>query len=450
MASPLLEKAENNLQRVVNGQSKIDDEVLCNATDYLTYSNEVLTNEDEILASLVPLIIQVLQISNEDLTSTLGFLKALLMNKEFEQITKFLSLEMLEQGLFSPISSLQEAVVHIIGDAKPADIVANTPLVKDLVLLLQKPNASVVHKVHTALSSLAKSGELVRRRLFQDQDVYSNLLEMKESNDALIESKVMDLIQDVMLAPGAHIPLELVKFKKIETEDFMQTANRIHFYKTLLENPHPHDLVTNLADQIKEMAELYQKRQQDPMIMLVVPQMESFWATMSSTEESTFKLIDDSYGICKDANYTFISTLDPLYLAKNHPNIVRSVPFNSQGTKALQRLLLYKPSFDIVQPTETKILSLGYLEQMVLTAALTSTSFGYKFILEQAPGIINSLLEPPGELRDDQVLIFRKEAIGKLIDRLDDGPIRSRLKAEFDPSYNNPDLPVQVATQSAQ
>lgn len=430
----LIATANEHLQKVISGAEHVDAQLLNPIAARLNLdSGSLLANQESTITMLLPTVIQALQSpqEDEDYEPVINLLRAILSKQSFQEVIKYVPIEVFLEGLNSNVSALQHVCIEQVRNAKPADLVANTPLVDTLLKLGLSDTAesSISYEALETLVELGTTGALVRRRLLTGESLRC-LQEVRRGSDAKLQSRMCDLVQGIYPHDQERLlPAEFICYgaEKIDRyDDLLFSLQLIGFYKNLFSADHLPELVELTRDQVKAIINLYNQRDTNSDVRaFFLNHILEFLGTLSRKEPQYFKQLDAEYNITED--YTqqmylnedspvlFMSLLSPEYLAQRRPESIRNLPYKARTVKALKSLLLSQAAYNISVPTSDKLLSLPYLELMVILTSIASTSWGTEDLLENWPSVMDSLISNE-DVKDKDVVSYRREVFELLLD----------------------------------
>jgi hypothetical protein len=430
----LIATANEHLQKVISGAEHVDAQLLNPIAARLNLdTGSLLANQESTISGLLPTVIQTLQTpqEDEDYEPVINLLRAILSKQPFQDVIKYVPIEVFLEGLNSNISSLQHVCIEQARNAKPADLVANTPLVDALLKLGLSDTAesNISYEALETLVELGTTGTLVRRRLLTGESLRS-LQEVRNGNDAKLQSRMCDLVQGIYphdeerLLPKEFVCYEPAKIDQYD--DLLFSLQLIGFYKNLFNSEHLPELVETTRDQVKAIINLYSQRDTNSDVRaFFLNHILEFLGTLSRKEPQYFKQLDNEYNITEDytqATYLnedspilFMSLLNPEYLVQKRPESIRNLPYKARTVRALKSLLKNQAAYNISVPTSDKLLSLPYLELMVILTSIASTPWGTNDLLENWPSVMDSLISNE-DVRDKDVISYRREVFELLLD----------------------------------
>lgn len=424
----VISQAKRHLDEIVQGIVSLDLVVINRATSKLNLDTSIELHSVATVQALLPQLIYILQNptvlkTNDDqdgYTPIINLLQALLLQKSFEETLQFIPQDALLQGLTSGNEPLQKACILQISKAEPSDLVASTPLIEAIASVFADSSSSSAIAC-TAIDGIVKlsQGKLVCRRLFSGECL--KVLNSCKTNDknGIKQSRLMSLIEQILPKDDDRdIPYELIQCPPSSIEDadsdVLMVMNRIQFYKRLLANPHPNDLIANINSQINSIVKLFQQRYSNITVSsFLSSEIYDFLGVLSRADAETFKSLDNKYSIVaptsQDDVISILSNINGDYLSQKVPQIIESLPYTVQTVAALKNLLLNENCYKLSNPTSDKLISLPALEQMVLLVSISSTTWGVNDLVHNWPSVINKLLIEKNEVRDKDVLFFKRQ-----------------------------------------
>lgn len=435
--SEVIEAANKHLEKVIEGLEHIDPELLKPVTARLNLdSGALLANQEFTVQTLLPTTVKALQaaLPDEDYEPVISLLQAVLSKQSFHDILNYVPIEIFLEGLNSSgLPSLQRVCIEQIRRSDPADLVASTPLVDALLKLALSSNGNdsseISYEALNALTDLGKPGPLVRRRLLSGESL--RLLQtVRHGSDAKFQSRMCDLVQgiypfdDDRMIPGEFLAYEPERIENYD--DLLFALQLVGFYKHLYKHKHHSSLLEITDQQVRAIIGLYNQRDtNDDIRSFFLNHILEFLGVLSDTETDYFRQLDEQYNITQtysqhsylheDFPIIFMALLNSQYLVEKQPESIRNLPYKARSVRALRNILRNRDAYFISAPTSDKLLTLPYLELMVILGAITSTPWGTADLLENWPSVMDNLISNH-EVRDKDVISYRREVFERLLD----------------------------------
>lgn len=147
-----------------------------------------------------------------------------------------------------------------------------------------------------------------------------------------------------------------------------------------------------------------------------------FRAVSYLDDESVFKSLDENYlklSIDNCHYKEFLSFINPSYLAKYHKNLVKYLSVvKPSNLTAIRNLIADENCFNLIKEdiTTHSMLSMPYMEQMVLLEKLSQYPYSVNFMIHCLPMIMSNLIENPnGEVIETETVELRRTTVENLL-----------------------------------
>lgn len=423
---------------VLRSNTDLDVQLITTMTDQLRLDKSFFVDDNNqpshaVIIALLPPSIAILKSStesSEDLEPIIELIEAVLSPLSFEEVLTFISIDDLVSGLDSGISPLQIICIKQIAKAQPPDLVANTPLVDKLLEIFADPKTRSTQAVHDALIKLASKGQLILKRMFSASSS-SVLHQMHDSDNAVLQARLMALLESILVL-NWDVPVSLIQFPVLifspesPSWDVLQTITVIQFYRTIIEHVHPRDLVKDVRDQIFAIAALFAKRNSfSDVRSFLLTEIFLLFREISRQEYELFKELDEQYqivssvlmGTDSDDRISLLSYINPRYLLESSPvHAIDYVQFKASEIPILLNLFSYEPTFNRIDPDQSRLLSLAYPNLLQLLIGLAQTPFGLKKLLSEWPQVMHAVISR-NNIRVPEIFNLRRELLEILIDK---------------------------------
>jgi hypothetical protein len=425
---PVVQRVETHLNGVLAGTEKFDGSILDKANAKLSLDASVARNP-LLVPKLLPPLIQLLRTPMDiDYDPVISLMERVLAYKSYDEVLGYVSQDDLVEGVLEGPPSLKKASIGQILKANPADQLAKTDIVPALVTVLSRKDtdSSTAVAVLHALSDLSKRGDLIRVELFSGE-CFEILNKIRLKGGAIQQGRLMSLVTAILpFDTPRTMPVELYQFSRLDISrdgDVLLVLNKIQFYRELVENSHPDDLVRSIKEPIEGIVDLWKRRHIDTEVSaFLLSEINLFFGVMSRQERADFRNLDATHSITKDfgeslndrMTISLIAVLDPEYMAEYCAGAIKTLPFKASTVKALCNLVLGVESYKLVEPTSSKILAMPYLERTLLLSLLTTTPWGTHDLLQSWPQVMDSILHVEN-LTEPEVISYRRTILENLV-----------------------------------
>ncbi|KAF5092810.1 hypothetical protein D0Z00_004400 [Geotrichum galactomycetum] len=424
----IIPSTKAHLQAVLKG-SPLDPEVLNKVTDQLKLDKSLFVkdnvSDNTVIIELLPLAIGILKTPVAgDVTLITELIHALLAYTSFEDVIRFISTDQLLAGLDSGVPALQNVCVAQIAKAKPADLVANTPLVDKLLELFADKDNHAVQSVQDTLVHLASNGELVVRRIFGSPQ----LSNMKNSDNAVLQSRLMALLESVLkleyLVDSNLLVFDAKVFDPSSASwDVLQTVAVVQFYRTIIENPHVPTLVKTINGPLEAITKMFSQRDKfEDVKLFLLTEIYLLFRELSYKNYDLFKTLDGKFNIVnssltdREERVSALTFINPRYIFEFKNSTIEDVRLMSAELPILRNLVTYEPSFTQLGLNQQNILNIVYGDMLILLLVVIRTPFGLKKLLHEWPQVMNAIINKEN-VREPEIFNLRREALELLYNK---------------------------------
>lgn len=425
---PVVQRVESHLQAVLAGSEALNGSILEKANAKLSLDASVARNP-QLVPHLLPVLIQVLRTPLDiEYDQIIALLERVLAYKSYEEVLGFVSQQDLIEGIRDGPPSLKKASIGQVLKASQADNLARTGIVPALMHVLshRDTDSATAATVLHALADLSKRGDLIRQELFSGECLHL-LEDMRRQGTAIQQGRFMSLLTSILPFDNPRtMPENLYGFPSkdlTQDRDVLLVLNKIQFYRELVENAHPDDLVPSIKEPIEGIVALWQRRHTDTDVSaFLLSEINLFFGAMSRRERAYFRNLDTTYGITNSfadslgdrMTLSLIAVLDPDYMAEFAADAIRALPFKASTVRALCNLVLGSRSYKLVEPTSAKVISMPYLERTLFLSVLTTTPWGVHDLLQNWPQVVDSILHIEN-LTEPEVISYRRTILENLV-----------------------------------
>ncbi|KAK5780761.1 hypothetical protein RI543_001883 [Arxiozyma heterogenica] len=405
-------------------------------------------------------------IENLDYDTLSEFLNILINLTSFEDILKIFNIGDLQMALKSGTVPLIQSACLIISNSYPKGIFASTIIFDILLDLYFNEDISI---------SIINEIDKIWVRLLSDQLIRDNIL---KNNYKLLEviKKNLKPTPTVRLLNLLNILLENMHSQnefnsnififsndtilKILHDDILLFLHIIKYYSEwftyIRNNQNYYWLLEYLKPIIFLMGSIFDQRDQYPDLIYFakIPVFKFFqevsYLPSSSIESDMqiFKDLDEKYlhvSIENEFINDYLSFINPDYLYRFYRSIIDNyVVLTATQLPIFRNLILSKSTFELIQNKldAESILSLPYLEQMVLLEKMTKYEYSINYLIYQLPKVMTNLIDNnDNHIKEPETVQLRSEIIDALI-KLSPEVLNvwyKPLKAEYVKVCNNVD-----------
>lgn len=324
----------------------------------------------------------------------------------FEEVLNTFNMSLLIEGLQSEKPELKILVTHVLQRADPADLVANTSVILDLVDILKDPSSpvSVVNAVDKCLVQLATRGKLVRRRIIS-AEVIKSFRYMKQNSQ--VAPRLFDVILDLLpLVPTIPNDLYLVSESDfVQDNDILLDSYLISFYGNLLQRAVTDYRLSFIIDKLDEQILYISKVYIAPEFKKELKSdynIESvrFLALLSQVNPEKFSQVDSTLHILdyatstlpKEASKYFLSKINPRFL-QQRKQFIDSFTLGADNFTIFCNMASDPDLLKESKVTSAQIINLDVSDFLEVMSALASTKFGIQKLVADWSSLINKVLE---------------------------------------------------------
>lgn len=424
----IISSTELHLQAAIEG-APLNEELLNKVIDQLKLDRSLFVKDNApdntVIILLLPLAIKVLKTPIAgDVTLITNLIQALLAYTSFEEVLHIISIDQLIAGLDSGVPPLQNVCVDQIAKAKPADLVANTPLVDKMLEIFANKDNHAVQKVQDTLVHLASNGELVVRRIFGS----AQLDYMKNSGNAILESRLMALLESV-LKLEYNVDSKLLVFgdevfdPSIASWDVLQTVAIVQFYRTIIENPHSPSLVKIIINPLVAITRMFLLRDKfEDVKLFLLTETYLLFRELSYKEYDLFKKLDDEFNVVdsslseNEERISVLTFINPRYIFEFKNFVIANARLKSAELPILRNLVTYEPTFTQLGLNQQKILNLLYGDMLILLIVIIKTPFGFSKLLHEWPQVMTAIVNKDN-VREPEIFNLRREVLELLYNK---------------------------------
>ncbi|QHS71829.1 Hsm3p [Saccharomyces paradoxus] len=356
---------------------------------------------------------------------------------DFDDVLEVYSAEDLVKALKSEIDPLRVAACKVIENSQPKGLFATSNIIDTLLDILfdeKVANDKLITAIEKALERLS-TDELIRRRLFDNNLPY--LMSVKGRMETVSFVRLVDFLAiEFPFISGAEFKDILFGFTKEEVlksvEDILVFIELVNYYTKFLfeiRNQDKYWALKHVNKTLPIFAQLFEDTENYPDIRAFsINCLLRLFAEVSRIEEdeySLFKAMDkDFLKIGSEAKLVteWLELINPHYLIKYHKDVVESY-FHVSGYSMglLRNLAADEECFNVIRNKFNAeiILKLPYLEQMQVVETLTRFVYTSKFLLNEMPKVMGSLIGDgsAGAIVDLETLHYRNSALRNLLDK---------------------------------
>ncbi|CAD6600763.1 HN1_G0016770.mRNA.1.CDS.1 [Saccharomyces cerevisiae] len=356
---------------------------------------------------------------------------------DFDDVLEVYSAEDLVKALRSEIDPLKVAACRVIENSQPKGLFATSNIIDILLDILfdeKVENDKLITAIEKALERLS-TDELIRRRLFDNNLPY--LVSVKGRMETVSFVRLIDFLTiEFQFISGPEFKDIIFCFTKEEilksVEDILVFIELVNYYtKFLLEirNQDKYWALRHVKKILPVFAQLFEDTKNYPDVRAFSTNcLLQLFAEVSRIEEdeySLFKTMDkDSLKIGSEAKLIteWLELINPQYLVKYHKDVVENY-FHVSGYSIgmLRNLSADEECFNAIRNKFSAeiVLKLPYLEQMQVVETLTRYEYTSKFLLNEMPKVMGSLIGDgsAGAIIDLETVHYRNSALRNLLDK---------------------------------
>ncbi|CAI1934582.1 hypothetical protein SEUBUCD646_0D04770 [Saccharomyces eubayanus] len=329
---------------------------------------------------------------------------------DFDEVLEIYSAEDLIKALESEIDLLSVAACKIIENSQPKGLFATTNIIDILLDILfngKLGNDNLTGSIEKVFERLS-SDELIRRRLFDNNLPF--LIDVKNKMETVSFVRLIDFLTiEFPFINGPEFKEAVFCFTKEEVlksvEDIFAFIELVNYYTKLMLDIRGQDkywALKHVEQTLPIFAKLFEDTENYPDVRAFSKnRLLQLFAEISRIDEDEFaffKTIDKDYlkiGSETKLINEWLQLINPQYLIKNHKDlVVNRFRISGYSMEVLRNLVTDKECFDLIKDKFNSeiILKLPYLEQMQLVEALTRFAYTSKFLINELPKVMSSLI----------------------------------------------------------
>lgn len=429
--------AELNEALECNGQPIRVNKELERCLVNLNSLNSLSENPSKLLANIKRILIESHSNSGLDFDLMLELLTALISKCPFEDVLSVFSIDDLIMSLQSDMLPLVNAACKVISRSYPKGLFANSQVFDILLNLYFDVNTdiSVVNCIESALSELS-SDELVRRRILVNN--LPVLMAVRKGVEPIQMARLLQLLSiqceyiDRSEFDEKLFTLQTAEIVKILDLDIVMFIHVLVYYTGLLRianiievDAQSHEWMLKYAlATIPTFGKVYAERETYPDVKYFARSyLFKFFRTISYLEDdSYFRSLDENFiKISEENEYLkdFLSFVHPGYLFKYHSSLLKQYTNVIPSKLGVIRNIVSDPQcFQLIkgQITADSILSMPYIEQMVLLQKLSQFSYAVQYLVHSLPKVMSNLIQKEGgDITESETVALRTETITNLL-----------------------------------
>ncbi|GME83659.1 unnamed protein product [Ambrosiozyma monospora] len=383
-------------------------------TDSTLYDQANPNKRDALAGSFFPKILQVIRSDYSTLeakNSSISLLNAILLHFDFDQIITFFDVDQLIEAMTKGNEELKLLAIGVVLRAKPADLIANTPILLTLFQLLREPETTLrlVTNIANCVVTLASDGELVRRRILSNEIV----TQMKKMRDDLkVDTRLFDLVVELLpVIPDLPEELYLVsKNEFIKSDDILHDSVIVSFYSKLIDSISlmrdesiQEKLLQKLDEQVNYITKVYLDdtfKTELKLLFNIEPVI--FLSKLSQLFHKKFEQLNTRLNIVDHAiakyqvdesSWFLLSNVNPDFL-KSKKEFIQNLPLNEKYISIYANLISNKELFTEKLALDPKqALKLTVDSFLELMAPLTLKDYGVAKLVDSWPELLTRLLD---------------------------------------------------------
>lgn len=379
-------------------------------------------------------------IENLDYDTLLEFLKILINLTSFENILETFNINDLQMALKSDTVPLVQCACLIISNSYPKGIFAST-IIFDILLDLyfsEDTSIIIINEIDKIWAKLL-SDQLIRDNILKNN--YQFLDVIKKNLKSIPMVRLLNLLN--ILLENIHSQNEfnsdLFLFRndtilKILNDDILLFLHIVKYYSEWFayigNNQNQYWLLEYLKPVIYLMGSIFEQRDQyhDLMVFAKISLFKFFqevsYLSCSSVESDMqiFKELDEKYlhvSVENEFIDDYLSFINPEYLYVSYRSIIENyVVLTATQLPIFRNLITCKNTFELIKNelNSESILSLPYLEQMVLLQKMTQYDYSINYLIYQLPKVMTNLIDNnDNHIKEPETVQLRNEIIDSLV-----------------------------------
>lgn len=379
-------------------------------------------------------------IENLDYDTLLEFLKILINLTSFENILETFNINDLQMALKSDTVPLVQCACLIISNSYPKGIFAST-IIFDILLDLyfsEDTSIIIINEIDKIWAKLL-SDQLIRDNILKNN--YQFLDVIKKNLKSIPMVRLLNLLN--ILLENIHSQNEfnsdLFLFHndtilKILNDDILLFLHIVKYYSEWFayigNNQNQYWLLEYLKPVIYLMGSIFEQRDQyhDLMVFAKISLFKFFqevsYLSCSSVESDMqiFKELDEKYlhvSVENEFIDDYLSFINPEYLYVSYRSIIENyVVLTATQLPIFRNLITCKNTFELIKNelNSESILSLPYLEQMVLLQKMTQYDYSINYLIYQLPKVMTNLIDNnDNHIKEPETVKLRNEIIDSLV-----------------------------------
>lgn len=373
---------------------------------------------------------------NIDYVELLELLNHLLPLIKFEDILQNYSINDLQRALKSNMIPLQQSACKIIANSYPKGLFT-TSILFDILLDIYfgvKTDILVINDIEKIWYNLC-SDELVQKTLVINN--FPLLKMIKDMGNPISLTRLLKLLeilfelsaslQQVFSTDLFTFPLD--QLSNFASTDIVLFIHIVKYLTTLTDiadsNSSRRWITSFLKDMILNIGELY-KRCEDIIDIKVFAIRYIFVLFQKisylDSEEDLFHIIDTQYlniTLGNEFLIDYLSFINPEYLFHYHKKILEEVVnLKASNLPVIRNLISNEKTFHLIkeQLNGNNILTLPYMEQMVLLQKMSQYKHSMNYLLHNLPKIMSNLIEnPDATILEPETIELRKQTLHNLL-----------------------------------
>ncbi|GMG21436.1 unnamed protein product [Ambrosiozyma monospora] len=458
ISDPILVKVLIHLDELVNSTNEPKHKLIQQAeaklrTDSTLYDPTNPNKRDALVGSFFPKILQVIRSDYSTLeakNSSISLLNAILLHFDFEQIVTFFDVEQLIEAMTKGNEELKLLAIGVVSRAKPADLIANTPILLTLFQLLRDPETSLrlVTSITNCVVTLATDGELVRRRILSNE-IVTQMKEMRD--DPKVDTRLFDLVVE-LLPVIPDLPEELFLVSKnefVKSDDLLHDSVIVSFYSKLIDSislmrdeSSQEKLLEKLDEQVNYITKIYLDDTFKPELKLLfsvepvifLSKLSQLFHRKFQQLNTRFKILD--HAIAKyqvdECSWFLLSNINPDFL-KSKTEFIKNLPLNEKYVSVYANLISNKELFtEKLALDSNRAVKLTVDSFLGLMVPLTLKDYGVAKLVDSWPELLTRLLDDIKDVRGKEIWDLKIECLENLLKHYEQlGIWEDKVKSEY-------------------
>lgn len=387
----------DHLKAVIDSTDQLDVNLVSQQELMLTRSN------CQSYQSAIPLIFTLLQQNSllyDQADPLIKLLDSMLEYATPEDLVSMIGLDKFISALGSGYPPLQILATKLLPKLEPVDIIANTEILLQLVLISRDPDSplKLVSSVESCLKTLLLTGELIRRRMTSKEfiKVYKEM-----ADDSAVKSRLYDLLPDILLhVHPNHIPDNLYCLDmeaETSSSDVLNALLAIQFTSSLLPVANERGWLSKLVPQAEFITSALLGSPDDflgnEMIRSICSLSRFFEPSdVFGVIDEKFKLLDHFAQSSSPSALLLFSNIHPQRVSQMD-SFLESLVLRSKTIAVFQNFFSDPVTFEKLHLSTESIKSLEFSHMLEIVETATKFTHTTRALLREWPVILNAVID---------------------------------------------------------